>query len=222
MHRAMAGLVLLIDADPATREGLTAAIEAHAFSVIAAASGGEALQRLAARGARPDAIVLDPNAPGLERTRFVDHLSGNVLVARVPVILLAEPGASSALGAQASAIVPRSAPATAILELLGRLRGGEPPVPPAQLATGTGSLPATNGDLHAYAASKITQYFGAARAGAIFASVLDEVGIARIETTAQLHRVAQALGRRGGLEAAVAMLLSGRATLIDSDRTLRR
>ena len=89
------GVIVLADDDRSMREALAAALEAHGFRVLEAASGREALELTSAQ--TPDAVVSDvymPDGNGFEVAQAVAR-SGR----RVPVILVsghAEPAVRAA------------------------------------------------------------------------------------------------------------------------------
>jgi two-component system response regulator MprA len=56
--------ILVVDDDRAVRASLERALQVHGYDVDLAASGVEALQRLG--DARPDAVILDVNMPGVD------------------------------------------------------------------------------------------------------------------------------------------------------------
>lgn len=208
--------VLLLDSDPASRRVLAAGLIHAGFDVLAGATAGEALVALVRRVARPTAIVVDPAVPDLERLAF----------GSAPVVLLGDE--PTPVARHARALVPRDVAPADLAAVLAALQRGEPPPRPARFPLGTGGFRSGDlvderrpGDLHAFAVAKLGQYFGERRGAALLAALLQEVSLARIATTADLRAVATRLAMRGQVESAVASLLSGRATLIDSEDTLR-
>lgn len=65
----------------------------------------------------------------------------------------------------------------------------------------------TPADLHTQVLRRLTRIFGEARAEALVAELLAGLGIARVETTDQLERLASALKERGGFEATAGAML---------------
>ncbi len=99
--------VLVVEDDPAQREGLRAILEGAGYAVALAASPAEALARAAE--APPGLIVLDmlfPRSPGGDGWHFLDERRRRPDVAAVPVVILTALGNATAewaasLGAQA-------------------------------------------------------------------------------------------------------------------------
>lgn len=68
-------IVVVIDDDPVTLDGMTGLLESWGYTVVAAASERAALERLEARGQRPDLIVSDYRlSEGSLGTQAVEHL----------------------------------------------------------------------------------------------------------------------------------------------------
>ena len=68
-------IVVVIDDDPVTLDGMSGLLESWGYTVVAAASEGAALERLGARGQRPDLIVSDYRlSEGKLGTQAVQHL----------------------------------------------------------------------------------------------------------------------------------------------------
>lgn len=220
-------MILLIDPNEASRDTLSAELHARGLRVLATADRRAAMERIGSRGERPEAIIVDAATPGLELNRFLTSLANDPLTTQVPVVVMSDHLTSRTELAPTVQVMPRTTPVPDLLAMLASMARGDLPPPPAKLASGTGDFTAyaygevMQADLHAYAEAKLVQYLGPARAAATLAAVLRECGVDRILTTADLHCVAQSLRTRGTIESAVAALLSGRATLIDSDRTLR-
>jgi len=222
----MNGVIVLIDPNDLGREARAASLTARGLRVISAGDERIALARLHVRGIRPDAFLVDALTPGLDTAQFVRSLADHPLGSEVPVILFVDFLTAPGVLPPSVHVMPRATPVHDLLAMLSALAPGDVPRPPVRLANGTGDLPALAAtsdrpDLHLYAEAKLIQYLGAARAAATLDVVLRECALSTIETTADLHCVAQVLRTRGTIESAVAALLSGRATLIDSDRTLR-
>jgi CheY-like chemotaxis protein len=218
-------MVLLIDPNEDSRDALSAELHARGLRVLATADRRAAMERIGSRGERPEAIIVDAATPGLELNRFLTSLANDPLTTQVPVVVISDHLTSRTELAPTVQVMPRTTPVPDLLAMLASMARGDMPPPPARLAHGTGDFTSygevMQADLHAYAEAKLVQYLGPTRAAATLAAVLRECGVERILTTADLHCVAQSLRTRGTIESAVAALLSGRATLIDSDRTLR-
>jgi len=68
-------VVVLIDDDPATLNGMSGLLESWGYTVVAAASEDAALERLDARRQRPDLIVSDYRlSEGKLGTQAIEHL----------------------------------------------------------------------------------------------------------------------------------------------------
>ena len=78
--------VLVCDDDPAVREVVGATLEGRGYRVIAAGSGGEALEQAMAQ--RPDAIVLDLLMPRVSGWETVAALKERAETADIPVVVL--------------------------------------------------------------------------------------------------------------------------------------
>ncbi|MEV4374488.1 response regulator transcription factor [Nonomuraea sp. NPDC049637] len=79
--------VLLIEDDPAVREGLELALTRHGHRVGAAESGEEGLERL--RADRPDVVVLDLMLPGMNGFEVCRRIRA---IGEVPIIMLTARG----------------------------------------------------------------------------------------------------------------------------------
>ncbi|MER6513867.1 response regulator transcription factor [Nonomuraea sp. NPDC001636] len=79
--------VLLIEDDPAVREGLELALTRHGHRVGAVESGEEGLERL--RADRPDVVVLDLMLPGMNGFEVCRRIRA---VGEVPIIMLTARG----------------------------------------------------------------------------------------------------------------------------------
>lgn len=220
----MRGIVLVIDGRRGSRVRLAEGVDAAGALAITAETAREALRQLGLTGTRPAVIVVDPRTVA-DAALVFEASRSNPLVAQVPLVVVGgTPGEGAGLPPHVHAVSGSISPPSLVATVLP-LIDGLPTPPEARLARGTGGVPAAelagSLDLHAFAEAKLVQYLGERRGLSTIELVLRELRIARIGSTADLHRVAAALRRRGSVEAAVAALLSGRATLIDSDRTLR-
>jgi hypothetical protein len=222
----MADALLLITTDVPTRDRFTRLFSVAAFRVLVAPSIRAALDRIAIDGVRPAVILVERRALRSEAPLWVAARASNPLIIGVPEIEVIDGDVVPALE-RAHAFVQRSASVQALLStVLHRIRAARDAASPARtrFARGTGDTTSRTGehaiDLHAFAEAKLMQYLGTSRAATTLVAITSELGIDRITSTADLHRVAASLRERGEMEAAVAALLSGRATLLDSDRTL--
>jgi hypothetical protein len=222
----MADALLLITTDVPTRDRFARLLSVAAFRVLGAPTIRAALDRIAIDGVRPAVILVDRRALRAEAPLWLAARASNPLINGVPEIELIDGDVMPELE-RVHAFVQRSASAPVILStVMHRLRTAREAATPARtrLARGTGDTTSRSGehpiDLHAFAEAKLMQYLGTSRAAATLVAITGELGIDRIASTTDLYRVAANLRQRGELEAAVAALLSGRATLLDSDRTL--
>jgi CheY-like chemotaxis protein len=67
-------LVLLVDDEASVRKVVRLMLEYNGFTVISAASGAEALARLALNDGAVRALVTDQNMPGMSGTELVSHM----------------------------------------------------------------------------------------------------------------------------------------------------
>ena len=81
--------VLIVDDDNDTREALKEALSEAGFEVAQAASGDEALRRIAQDG-EPNVILLDLRMPGMDGEQFLQRVRGGQ--ARVIVLTAEAPG----------------------------------------------------------------------------------------------------------------------------------
>lgn len=78
-----AGTILIVDDEPQIRRVMRTTLSSHGYSVVEAASGGEALEKL--RAARPDLIILDVNMPGISGLETCAEIRTS---SDVPIIML--------------------------------------------------------------------------------------------------------------------------------------
>lgn len=95
-----AGLVLVVDDDPAARELLSRFLNREGFAVRLAADGQEALRQ--ARALRPDAILLDVMMPRMDGWAVLAALKADPVLVETPVVMVTmvrERGLAFSLGA---------------------------------------------------------------------------------------------------------------------------
>ncbi|MEM1241317.1 MAG: PAS domain S-box protein [Cyanobacteria bacterium P01_H01_bin.26] len=80
-----AAKILAVDHIPADLEALTGILSTAGYTVVAATTGEEALQRLTSFG--PDLILLDAKMPGLNGFETCQKFKANPSTARIPIIL---------------------------------------------------------------------------------------------------------------------------------------
>lgn len=217
--------VLLILDDEAVNAAASEALARRGAEPRVAGSVVEAVEWLSAhRTADVSAIVLDAAVLRAETQVWLAARSGDRRLAAVPVIVLAHDASADGMagGGARDEVVPYAAGIPGLAEAV--LRAAKLPTPPARVALGTERALAARVtvDLHTYAHSKLVQYLGESRAAAVLQAITAHLPDGRIVTTQDLHDVARRLKALGELESNVATLLSGRAVLLDSDRTLRR
>lgn len=94
-------VVLVVDDEASVRRTLSLMLQHSGYSVIAAASGAEALARLATGDHRVRAIVTDQNMPGMRGTELVTHLIEQGI--DLPVLFVSGQPQVALAGDQASA-----------------------------------------------------------------------------------------------------------------------
>jgi putative two-component system response regulator len=81
-----AGIVLIVDDEPAGRRTLELALSNQRYDLVSCASGVEALARAAERF--PDVVLLDVMMPGMDGMEVCRRLRADELLAEVPVIMV--------------------------------------------------------------------------------------------------------------------------------------
>src|SRR5262245_26836439 len=80
--------VLIVDDHPDIRETLAIAMELRGLEPVTAASGDEALARMAEPSERPCVVLLDINMPDLDGWQVRERMRQDPNLAAVPVVLL--------------------------------------------------------------------------------------------------------------------------------------
>jgi CheY-like chemotaxis protein len=110
----MSDLVLVVDDDPAQRDGLAEVLETRGYSVAQAANGWEALELAIAE--RPRMILLDLNMPVMDGWEVLHALKGSGSLRNIPVVVLTgDPDAPNDITLMAKPY--------GIDQLLGRMEG---------------------------------------------------------------------------------------------------
>jgi two-component system KDP operon response regulator KdpE len=78
-----AGTIVIVDDEPQIRRVMRTTLSSHGYSVVEAASGEEALEKL--RSERPDLIILDVNMPGISGLETCAEIRTS---SDVPIIML--------------------------------------------------------------------------------------------------------------------------------------
>ncbi len=117
--------ILLVDDEYAIVEVLGALLAEEGFHVVTAATGEEALGKLAKE--RPDLIVLDVMMPRMDGREVLRALRRDPATARLPVILMSAAAEALRVGERDDRIAFLRKPFTleVLLETLGRLLGDE-------------------------------------------------------------------------------------------------
>jgi CheY-like chemotaxis protein len=79
-------VVLVVDDDFDIREALSDVLASEGYSVVTAADGGEALDRLR-DGIRPDVMLLDLMMPRVSGVEVIDALRKDEKLRRIPVVV---------------------------------------------------------------------------------------------------------------------------------------
>ncbi|MEJ2691610.1 MAG: response regulator [Candidatus Thiodiazotropha sp.] len=78
--------ILIVDDNPLSRKLLNEMLRAEGFSVLVAASGGEALETIAKQ--RPDIVLLDVMMPEMDGFEVVRRLKANEATRSTPIIMV--------------------------------------------------------------------------------------------------------------------------------------
>ena len=89
--------MLVIDDDPVMREVLRALLEASGFDVAVAADGADGLAQLA--DARPDAVMVDSQMPGIGGRDVVRRLRADRATGHLAVVLMSGESADEEVAA---------------------------------------------------------------------------------------------------------------------------
>jgi CheY-like chemotaxis protein len=79
-------VVLVVDDDYDIREAMSDVLVAEGYSVVTAADGGEALERLR-NGVRPDVVLLDLMMPRVSGLEVIDALRKDESLCEIPVVV---------------------------------------------------------------------------------------------------------------------------------------
>ena len=107
MATPLHGPVLIVDDDPAIRDGLRVLLETKGHAVTTAANGAEALAALRA-GLRPCLIVLDLMMPVQDGIQFREAQRRDTAIADIPVVILSARSDSEQYVAQLGAVTHMS------------------------------------------------------------------------------------------------------------------
>ncbi len=78
--------ILVVEDDAETRDAMRSLLELHGYTVITAADGIEALERLRG-GLRPSLILLDLMMPGMDGFEFVNEKRQDPRLSPIPVVI---------------------------------------------------------------------------------------------------------------------------------------
>jgi two-component system phosphate regulon response regulator PhoB len=99
----------VVDDEAAARESIAAILEPRGYEVWTAASGEEALSRIAQR--LPDVAIIDLTMPGMSGFELVKHLRQNPVTRELPICIYTAKDLSSSelrwLREQSAAVTPK-------------------------------------------------------------------------------------------------------------------
>jgi len=78
--------VLVVDDDADAREAMKSVLELHGYTVVTAADGSEAIERLR-HGLTPCLILLDLMMPGMDGFEFVNEKRQDPRISAIPVVI---------------------------------------------------------------------------------------------------------------------------------------
>jgi CheY-like chemotaxis protein len=125
--------LLLIDDDAISREVLQMTLEIHGFELETAEDGAEALSLLEKAAAKPEAILMDTQMPGLSGLALIEALRG-ISTARIVAISGSDPGDAIRQAADGFLLKPIE-----VQDLLALLR--EEPAAPAKAPAAVSAAP---------------------------------------------------------------------------------
>ena len=85
-------LLLVVDDDPSIRETLADILNDEGYTVMTAANGQDALERLRGSGATPCVILLDLMMPVMSGPEFYDEMQHDPALAAIPVVVISADG----------------------------------------------------------------------------------------------------------------------------------
>ena len=91
------GVVLVVDDLPQNVKLLDAVLSPHGYTVITAASGAEALEKVA--GSAPDIVLLDIVMPGIDGYEVCRRLRADPATSFLPVVMITASGSQERIGA---------------------------------------------------------------------------------------------------------------------------
>jgi hypothetical protein len=217
-----AALIVLVD--DAIRSQLGDLMSRAGLAWCGDATVRGAIERLrTGAGLEPVVVVIDSAALRPELGVWNAALRADRRLSTIPLLLFAEETGMEpfAAGPNVRAVIAYSDGVAALGTAVARVAPTVASDP--RFARGSQRVEAhtLTTDLHAYAHAKLVLYFREPRATAVMQQITVALPGGRIVTTTDLRVAAARLERMGELEKTVATLLTGRATLLDSDRTLR-
>jgi CheY-like chemotaxis protein len=87
-----AKLLLVVDDDPSIRETLAEILHDEGYTVMTAANGQDALDRLRESDATPCVILLDLMMPVMSGPEFYDEMRSDPALAEIPVVVISADG----------------------------------------------------------------------------------------------------------------------------------
>ena len=115
-------IVIVVEDDPDVRDLLAALLELKGYSVLLAADGREALERLAAAEPLPGLILLDATMPGMSGIDFRAAQESDPRLAGLPIVVMSADPEIREIAARLRAVAFLKKPIAtdALLELLRR------------------------------------------------------------------------------------------------------
>jgi signal transduction histidine kinase len=110
--------VLVVDDDEDVREALGHVLSEAGYEADTAATGREALDRLAERASRPDVVILDILMPELDGARLYEVMRANPSMAGIPVIVSTS---SPARAPEGAFIVPKPVEVDRLLSAIAEI-----------------------------------------------------------------------------------------------------
>ncbi|MBL8956871.1 MAG: response regulator [Myxococcaceae bacterium] len=110
--------VLIVDDDPDVRDALSDVLEHEGYSTVRASNGQEALDLLAVKEQRPDAVILDMVMPIVGGAQVYETMQREPELKKIPVIVSTSTPMHAPEGA---VVIPKPLSIDRLLETVGRL-----------------------------------------------------------------------------------------------------
>jgi CheY-like chemotaxis protein len=122
-------VVLVVDDDYDIREALSDVLTAEGYSVVTAADGGEALERLR-NGVRPDVMLLDLMMPRVSGVEVIDALRKDESLREIPVVVCSANRGYGADDLGVHGVLRKPISVEELLEAVARAIRPRPALPP--------------------------------------------------------------------------------------------